>query len=94
MDKNVRQTIRTFILDNYMHGASPSDLDDAASFIESGIIDSTGVMELILFIENELGVKVEDTEILPENLDSVERVCRYLESKRSGQRESSSRVAL
>lgn len=92
MDPDVRQAIRAFILENYMHGASPSELEDAASFVDTGIIDSTGVMELILFLENELGVKVEDTEILPENLDSVEKICRYLESKGSGPRESSSRT--
>ena len=74
----MRQRIRTFILENYMYGAAPEELDDDASFLETGIIDSTGVMELILFLEEEFDVNVEDSEILPENLDSVNRICQYL----------------
>ena len=77
----MRKSVREFILENYLYGAAPEELDDAASFLEEGIIDSTGVMELILFLEEEFDVKVEDTEMVPENLDSVDCICRFLESK-------------
>jgi acyl carrier protein len=57
MNRDLRQTIRAFIVESYMRGASPSELDDATSFADTGIMDSTGVMELILFIENDLGFR-------------------------------------
>ena len=77
----MKQRIRAFIIDNYMYGSSPDELDDEVSFLEAGIIDSTGVMELILFLEEEFGVHVEDAEMVPDNLDSVNRLCQYLERK-------------
>lgn len=86
----MRQQVREFILENYMYGSSPEELDDEASFLETGIIDSTGAMELILFLEDEFDVKVEDAEMLPENLDSVNCVCAYLERKGAGASETSS----
>ncbi len=86
----MREQVREFILENYMYGSAPEELDDEASFLESGIIDSTGAMELILFLEEEFGVKVEDAEMLPENLDSVDKVCAYLEGKGAGDSEASS----
>ena len=73
--------IRGFILDNFMFGASSQDLDDNASFLDTGIIDSTGVMELIGFLEEEFEITIEDTELIPDNLDSVNRVARFLEGK-------------
>lgn len=79
----LRQTIRDFIVNNYMYGAAPEDLRDSLSLLESGIMDSTGVMELILFLEQQFRIKVEDAEMLPENLDSVDNICGYLERKRS-----------
>ena len=77
----MKDVIRKHILDSYMYGSPPEDLDDDASFIETGIFDSTAVMELILFIESEFDIRVKDEEFLPENLDSVNRICQYLERK-------------
>lgn len=77
----LKEKLRQFILENFMFGAPADQLNDDASFLEEGIIDSTGVMELILFMEEEFGVKVEDTELVPENLDSVNRVCAFLTRK-------------
>lgn len=73
--------VRAFVLENYLYGAPDEELDDDRSFLETGVIDSTGVMELVLFLENEFGVEVKDTEFVPENLDSVNRVCAYLQRK-------------
>ncbi len=64
-----------------MYGASADEIENAASFFETGIMDSTGVMELILFLEEEFGISVEDEEVVPENLDSVDRLCVFLEGK-------------
>ncbi len=76
-----KDKVREFILDNFMFGASSQDLDNNASFLDTGIIDSTGVMELIGFLEEEFEITIEDTELIPDNLDSVNRVARFLEGK-------------
>ena len=77
----MRAKIRAFILESFMYGSAPEELEDTASFLETGIIDSTGIMEVVLFLEEEFDIKVEDNEMLPENLDSVDRLCRFLEKK-------------
>ena len=77
----IRDDVRQFILENFMFGSSPQDLDDSASFLETGIVDSTGIMELIGFLESEFQTKIEDREMIPENLDSIDRVVKYLEGK-------------
>jgi len=77
----VREKIRRFVLDGFMFGCPPEQLDDGASLLETGIVDSTGVMELVAFLEEEFNVTVEDSELVPENLDSVNAVCELLGSK-------------
>jgi acyl carrier protein len=72
-----------------MYGLSPADLKDDTSFLESGILDSTGVMELIVFLENEFSIAIHDSEILPENLDSLNNICRFLSTKASVKETSS-----
>jgi len=79
--ESVREQIREFVLDAFMYGAAPEELDDAASFLETGIMDSTGIMELVMFLEEELDIKVHDAEMVPENLDSVDNLCQYLGKK-------------
>ena len=77
----MKETLRHFILENFMFGAAPDELDENASFLDSGIIDSTGVMELVGFLEDRFGITVEDAELTPENLDSISRLCVYLRGK-------------
>lgn len=72
--------IREFIADNFLFGRA-NDLNDTDSLLEKGIVDSTGVLELIGFIETNFGVKVADEEMVPENLDSIERIRIYLDRK-------------
>jgi acyl carrier protein len=72
--------IREFIADNFLFGRA-SDLNDSDSLLEKGVVDSTGVLELIGFIETKFGVKVSDEEIVPENLDSIERIGAFLDRK-------------
>lgn len=76
--------IRNFLFENYMIDASEEELDNNDSFLEKGIIDSTGVLELIMFIEETCGMEVTDEEVIPDNFDSVNRLCTYISKKTAG----------
>ena len=80
----MRNKVREFILENFMYGASSTELNDNASLLDTGVMDSTGVMELVSFLEQEFGVTVEDEELIPDNLDSVTKLVRFLERKSAG----------
>ena len=79
----VEEKIRKFILDNYLYTDDQSKLKDDESFLEKGIIDSTGVLEVISFLETDFGVTVTDEEMIPENLDSVRNLAAYINAKRA-----------
>jgi len=90
MDASSVQTgIRAFVIQNFMFGQG-AQLSDEESFLEAGIIDSTGVLELVGFLEATYGIAVADEDLVPANLDSVARVARFVERKRN---EQGSRVA-
>ena len=72
--------IREFIIKNF-YVPDPAELTDDASLLDRGIIDSTGVMELIGFLEDTFGFKVEDAEMVAENLDGIGRVTAYVQRK-------------
>ena len=80
---DIRQTIRSHVLQNYLFTDDQSVLADDESFLEKGFIDSTGVIELTHFLEDTFGIKVEDTEMLPENLDSIDFLVEFVERKRA-----------
>ena len=82
---DTRQQIRQFIVDNFMMGRNPADLTDTGSLLELGIIDSTGVLELVGFLEQQFGVTVEDDELVPDNLDSVSNLASYVSRKTARQ---------
>ena len=75
-----KQAIREFIVENFLFGEA-NGLKDETSFLEEGIIDSTGILELVTFLEDEFSITVEDEELVPENLDSVDNVANYLGKK-------------
>ena len=75
------EKIRNFILENYLFTDDQSALDSGDSFLEKGILDSTGILEVIFFLEDEFGIKVEDEEMIPENLDSVNNLLAFIERK-------------
>jgi len=77
----VKDKIRIFVVENFLFGNN-ENLEDNTSFLEEGIIDSTGVLELVGFIEEEFAITVEDEELIPENLDSIKNVTAYLERKK------------
>lgn len=77
----VEQQIRAFIVDNFLFGDENRVVDGNDSFLELGIIDSTGVLELVTFLESSFAFKVEDTELIPENLDSVDSLVAFVRRK-------------
>ncbi|MDY7039055.1 MAG: acyl carrier protein [Thermodesulfobacteriota bacterium] len=75
-----RDTVRMFVMENFLFD-NEATLIDTASFLDEGIIDSTGILELVSFIEERFRITVADDELIPENLDSVANVVNYLERK-------------
>ena len=73
--------LRTFILENYLFTNDQSKLKNSDSFLETGIIDSTGILEVITFIQDELNITIEDDEMIPENLDSIDNVLTFIKKK-------------
>ena len=73
--------VRSYIIDNFLFDDGNS-LNDDESLLENGIIDSTGIMELVSFIEDEFGIIVEDEELIPENLDGIANIVRFTDAKR------------
>ncbi|MBX3703175.1 MAG: acyl carrier protein [Steroidobacteraceae bacterium] len=82
MSDSLHDQVRRFILENYLFTDDASQLGLDDSLLGRGIVDSTGMLEIILFIEEQLGVKVADSEMIPENLDSVNRIAAFVTSKR------------
>ncbi|MBP1841961.1 acyl carrier protein [Rhizobium petrolearium] len=72
--------VREFIAENFLFRAD-AEVTNSQSLLETGVIDSTGVLELIAFLEQTYGITVADEEIVPENLDSIDNMTRYLASK-------------
>jgi acyl carrier protein len=77
---SIKTQIKEFIIENYLFG-NADGLQDDTSFLEEGIIDSTGVLELVSFMEENYEIQVDDEELIPENLDSINNVTAYLERK-------------
>ena len=73
--------IRKFIFENFLFDADNSALDNNDSFLEKGIIDSTGILEVINWMEETFGFEVNDMELIPENLDSVNRLADFIKRK-------------
>ena len=82
MGPSLQRTVHEFIIKNFIFEDDGS-LTGSTSFLKNGIIDSTGVMELIAFLESMFGITVEDHEIIPENLDSIWNVSSFVDFKLS-----------
>ena len=76
-------TVQNFIVDTFLFGDNEK-LKEDTSFLESGIIDSTGILELVTFLEEAYKISINDDELIPENLDSLKNVARFLEKKING----------
>lgn len=79
---DIKDQIRTFVTTNF-YVADPASLADDDSLLDQGIIDSTGVLEVIFFLEETFGIKVEDSEMLPDNLDSIEKITNFVALKKA-----------
>ena len=77
----MKEAIKSFIIENYMFG-NGDGLEEDTSFVDEGIIDSTGVLELVNFLENEFAIKVADEDLVPENLDSIINIETYINRKK------------
>ena len=80
----IEDQLKDYIAKNLLFSDNGFNYEDDASFLEEGIVDSIGVMELIAFVEETFGVKVEDHEVTPDNFDSVNKVAAFLRSKLNG----------
>jgi acyl carrier protein len=81
MSAAVEEKIRDYILANYLFTSDAAALRNEDSFMKRGIIDSTGILEVIQFLDDEFGVKVADEEMTPENLDSVSNLVAFVARK-------------
>jgi acyl carrier protein len=77
--ESVDEIVRALIVENFLfdEGELPLSADD--SLVEHGVIDSTGVLELVMMIEDVFGIKVADEDVVPENLDSINRLTAYIQ---------------
>lgn len=80
-----RTSIRKYILENFLFTDDESALDDEESLLAQGIIDSTGALEIANFLEEAFGLKILDDEMLPDNLDSVANISRFILRKKGDQ---------
>ena len=80
---DTRSELREFIFNNFLMARNDIELQDTDSLYDKGIIDSTGVLELVDFIEEKYSIHFADEDLVPENLDSINNICRYLEIKRA-----------
>jgi acyl carrier protein len=78
---STEKKIRAFILENYLFTDDQSELKNDDSFLDQGILDSTGILEIIFFIEDEFKIKIKDEEMVPDNLDSVEKIVAFIQRK-------------
>ncbi len=81
MNQDVKTTLREFIVENFLFGDTSVVFDDDDSLMENGILDSTGILELVAFLEKEYGIRIANEEILPENMDTLNNLHRFLEKK-------------
>jgi len=83
MTDDIEERVRGYITQNFLLAQSDTLFENDTSFLESGIIDSSGVLEIIAFIEHDFDVQITDEEMIPENLDSVNNIVQMITRKKS-----------
>jgi acyl carrier protein len=78
---NIKSEIRKYIIENFLYGNDDNSLGDDVSFLENGIIDSTGVLELVSFVQETFKIKVKDDELIPDNFDSLNKLEAFVVTK-------------
>jgi acyl carrier protein len=79
--RNVEELIRAYIAENILFSDNGYPYPDETSFLEEGIVDSMGIMELVMFVDESFGIAVEDEELVPDNFDSVSKLAAYIRRK-------------
>ena len=77
----LKDKLRLFILENFLFTDNQDELNNDDSFMDKNIVDSTGILEIIEFLEEECSIKIEDEELIPDNLDSVQKIVSFVERK-------------
>ena len=81
MIEDTVKTIRSYIFDNFLLDGDDSDLTNDESFLDNGIVDSTGMLELVTWIQETFSLEMSDAELIPDNLDSVSKVAAFVSAK-------------
>ena len=76
-----KEKIREFVAENYLFTSNGFNMGDQESFLESGVVDSLGVLELVAFVEDSFGIEVPDDDVIPANFDSVDNLAAYISRK-------------
>jgi len=79
----IRNRLREYIIGNFLFGATDKSFQDDDSFLENGIIDSTGILELVSYLEEHFEFEVLDEELVPDNFDSLKKLVSYIDSKKN-----------
>ena len=79
----LNEELRQFVSDNFLFGKNGAKLADDDSFLDKGIIDSTGVLELVAFLQERYGLQIDDRDLIPENLDSINNLSKFVGSRLS-----------
>ncbi len=79
--ENIARQVRQFLVENFLFGRTDDQFSDDESFLESGLVDSMGILTLVTFVQETFPIAIEDDEIVPENWDSVRRIAAFVASK-------------
>ncbi|MFH1061549.1 MAG: acyl carrier protein [Candidatus Omnitrophota bacterium] len=79
----IKPTIKEFIINNFLMGADSANIQNDTSFLEEGVIDSTGILELVEFTQETFSIVIEDEELIPDNLDSIDKIAAFIHRKQT-----------
>ncbi len=82
-ESQVRAELREFVVDNFLMGDATALLEDSESLMDTGVVDSTGMLEIVMYLEQHFELKIKDRELVPENLDSVNNLVQFVLRKQS-----------
>ena len=86
MAETIKDKVRNFIVENFLFGDDSQPLDPDMSLIDNDLVDSTGILELVSFLEQRFGIAVADVEIVPANLDTIGRIAAYVGHKQASEK--------
>ncbi len=81
MTDSIKDSVRSFVIENFLFGDAAQAPADGESLIENGIMDSTGVLELVSFLEEKFSITMADSDIVPANLDTLDRIAAFVAAR-------------